>query len=151
MLVITHTRENKMISIGVHHKSSNYVKGAIAEKKVNTFLNKAGFISKILRLQGSDIIAVNRSTGEQIKLEIKFSSRNSDGKYRATTIKKNATDHRKSDYIIFLCQGVGGKCTSFIIPTKLQGDKTFLCITSNPDKYTGYLAAYREAWHLIGV
>lgn len=141
-----------MINLGVHFSSSNYVKGAIAEKQVASLLRKQGFSAKILRLSGSDIIATNKATGERIKIEVKFSAKNSDGKYRATTIKKGATDHRKSDYIIFVCQHAHNRtnCTCFIIPTKIQGDKTFLCVTSNPDTYSGKLSTYKEAWHLLG-
>lgn len=141
------------IQLGVHFKSSNSAKGAIAEKRVAQFLRKNGFKAQVLTYGGTDIIATNKNTGEKIRLEIKFSSINKDGKYRATTIKKNATDHRKSDYIIFVCQPPlkGGACTAFIIPASVQQDKTFLCVTSNPETYRGYLAEYRNRWDIIGL
>ncbi len=141
------------ISLGVRFKSSNSAKGATAEKSVARFLRANGFTAKVLTYGGTDIIATNKTTGEKIRLEVKFSSVNKDGKYRATTIKQGATDHRKSDYIVFVCQPkyTGGECTVFVIPSSVQGEKTFLCVTSNPETYSGYLAAYRNRWDYIGL
>lgn len=140
-----------MIKLGVHFKASNTAKGARAELAVAKHLRTIGYTAKVLTLSGTDIIATNKSTGEKIRIEVKFASQGKDGKYRATTIKKNCTDHRKSDFIIFVCQNPldGGNCTSFIIPSEEQGEKTFLCVTSNPVTYNGKLSVYRNAWDLL--
>lgn len=140
-----------MIKLGVHFKSSNTAKGAIAEKAVASQLRKQGFKVKRLRLSGHDLEVTNVKTGEIIKVEVKFSSQNIDGKFRATTIKQGATDHRKSDVIIFVCQPkfTGGDCTTFVIPSNVQGNKTFLCVTSNPETYSGKLSVYKERWDLV--
>lgn len=140
-----------MIKLGVNFKSSNSRKGALTENYVAKYLRSIGYKVEVCRLSGYDLLATNKITGEVLKIEVKFSSRNNDGKYRATTIKRDATDHRKSDFIIFVCQNIldGGNCTEFIIPCKDQGDKTFLCVTSNPVTYNGKLSVYKNAWHLL--
>lgn len=138
-----------MLQIGIHHKSSRAARGALAEKKTAALLRSMGYKVKRLYHGGSDLIVTNPTTGQTAKIEVKFSSKNIDGKYRATTIKNNATDHRKSDVIIFVCQGLGGRCTEFIIPTKIQKNKTFLCVTSDPVTYNGKLSKYRNAWHML--
>ncbi len=140
-----------MITIGVRFKSSNTAKGATAEKAVASQLRSQGYKVKRLRLSGHDLEVTNPSTGEIVKIEVKFSSQNKDGKFRATTIKQGATDHRKSDVIIFVCQPkfTGGDCVTFIIPSKVQADKTFLCVTSNPNTYSGKLSEYKERWDLV--
>lgn len=140
------------ITIGANFKSSRTRKGTIAELAVAKHLRKTGFKANVLTYGGTDIIATNKTTGEVLRIEVKFSSVNKDGKYRATTIKHGKTDHRKSDYIVFVClpKYTGGDCTTFVIPVSVQGNKHSLCVTSNPATYKGKLASYREAWELLG-
>jgi hypothetical protein len=143
-----------MIDLYVHFKDSNVSKGTRAELKVAQYIRKQGYTVRHLKRGGSDLVATHKATGKVIRLEVKYSSRNLDGKYRATTYKLDKygkTDHRQSDYIVFVCQNIldGGRCTSFVIPTNIQSDKTFLCVTSNPVTYSGKLSPYREAWGSI--
>lgn len=143
-----------MIKLGVHFQDSNTSKGTRAELKVAAHLRKLGYKVSVLRHAGYDLLITDKVTGETKRIEVKFSSQNNDGKYRATTRKAGKyghTDHMKSDYIVFVCQPpkTGGKCTSFIIPSYIQGEKTFLCVTSNPVTYNGKLSSYKERWDIL--
>lgn len=141
-----------MINIHYKFKSSNTAKGTTAEMAVAKHLRSLGWQVRRLRYGGTDLLATNPLTGERLRVEVKFSSRSTyDGKYRATTYKAGCTDHHKSDVIVFVCQNpyAGGQCTSFVIPCKAQGDKTSLCVTSNPVTYSGKLAVYKEAWPTV--
>jgi Domain of unknown function (DUF3883) len=145
---------NMNIQFNFHLASSNTLKGSIAEHAIARYLRKIGYKAKVMRHAGYDILAVNKSTGETIRIEVKVSTQNKDKKYRATTYKYGRyghTDHTKSDVIIFLCQlpYTAGQCVPFIIPTQAQGNKTFLCVTSNPLTYNGKLAQYRNDWSMF--
>lgn len=139
------------LTLNFHFQSSNVLKGSIAENVIAKYLRKIGYKARVMRHAGFDILATNKQTGEVIRIEVKVSTKNKDGKYRATTYKYDRygkTDHSKSDVIIFLCQlpYTGGECVPFIIPTNTQGTKSFLCVTSNPLTYAGKLASYRNNW-----
>lgn len=137
------------ISISYSFKSSRARRGAIAEKQLMKALQANGYTVSRLHLGKTDLIA--RKGDKVIRIEVKFSSLNKDNKYHATTIKRNATDHRHSDVIVLLCQlpYSGGQCVPFVIPVSAQGDKHHICITSNPLTYSGYYAQFRNAWDNI--
>lgn len=137
------------ISIDYHFKSSRARKGFIAETQLAQYFRTQGYEVVHLRNGGTDLIISRNGTSH--KIECKFASRGNDGKWRATTIKIDSTDHRKSDFIVFLCQLPygGGECVPFIIPVSAQGNKPHIVITSNPATYSGKYSEYRNNWKLI--
>ena len=125
--------------------------GYAAEKIMVKYLrSKYSHEYKIRRKKyaGHDIQMTHKVTGEIIRIEIKAARQGKDKKYRATTYKRNHTDYRKSDIIIFLAFNPvdkGRYATPFIIPT-VTWDKNYIAITSNPQTYNGAIAKYRNAW-----
>jgi hypothetical protein len=132
----------------LHNKwlNSHTAFGAYGEQRAASLLWRLGLM--VIPSKGCDLIAVNRSTGERWRIEVKTAKRSNDGKYRFTCIKRNHTHTNKSDIVICLAYD-GGEFGPFIIPVKDIIGKSSVCITSNPNTYNGKYAKYKNNWSLL--
>jgi hypothetical protein len=141
------------LSLGLYALARPNQLGAKCEAMTVTYLRK--LLPRKYRVtlhygQGYDISISDRKTGELLlTIEVKASRKAIDGKYRATTFKENCTDLRKSDVVIMWCVMDGGIAVPYIIPTKILGRKSSVCITSSPEKYSGKYAKYLKATNPI--
>ncbi len=137
------------LNVGVYFKSSHAARGAMAEKQLAKALRKAGYTVKRHYNKGNDLTVISPD-GVITKIEVKFSSLNKDGKYRATCYN-TTQDASKSDVIVLLCQQEkrGGKLIPFIIPVSQVNTKRIVITNKCPESYNGKLAEYRNNWSII--
>lgn len=119
--------------------------GAIGEQLVYHALTSAGNIVSAVhpREQRGDLRVITPH-GEVLRVEVKTARRASDNKWHFTLRKKGKTDHTHSDVVILLCVTLTGYCVPFVIPTKRLIHQQQACITSDPYRYTGKFASYRQ-------
>lgn len=55
----------------------------------------------------------------------------------------------RGEFALILVADTSKKRVVFIVPGSQVGDRTHLQITSHPEKYTGWLAQYRDKWSVI--
>lgn len=94
--------------------------------------------------KGPDIVLINAISGQLVNIEVKAARRGRDGKYRATIWKDGHADAWRHSDIVLFWNVVSGTMLAvpFIIPVS-EIDTTFLCVSSNPMKYSGKWKAYR--------
>lgn len=59
------------------------------------------------------------------------------------------TSHRQTDWLLILIADYRGTKYTFIVPGGLVLDRTHIQITSHPNKYRGWLAAWLNRWEII--
>lgn len=125
---------------------TNYSKGLKAEKAIATRLRRLGYKVQHLFLGGCDLIATHKETGENFRIEVKFSSINSAGYFSATTYKRNHTDYKDSDVLIMVCERKNGLRECYVIPTGAINAHT---VKIGSKGYNGKYATYKEAWDVM--
>lgn len=97
-----------------------------------------------------DLRVVDKQTGQVTKVECKTARRAVDGKWRFTLTSTGTgrTDYRHSDVVVLIAvHDVTGTVTPFVIPVDQLGDRCQVCISSQPDRYAGRWADYRQSPH----
>ena len=60
----------------------------------------------------------------------------------------------KFDYedrvVVFIAEEKNGLRHPYIMPGAIPSQRTSIALSSHPDRYTGYLAAFRENWAIVG-
>lgn len=115
--------------------------GRLGEFTVWNALECAGYTVRRARMFQGDLRCVSPD-GEIYYVEVKTARRGRDGKWRARLYKRGCTDHRHADLVVLLAV-VGVRAVPFVIPVRdLPGRQCV--ITSDPERYAGRLAAFRQ-------
>lgn len=120
--------------------------GALGEQLIAQYLQRAGYAVSTPHERGD--LSVVLPTGEILAIEVKTARKSKDGAYRFTLYKywqgRVCADHSNTNFVILVCVQRSGYAVAFVVPTRdLQG-KTAVGITSEPRKYHGWLAPYRQ-------
>lgn len=59
------------------------------------------------------------------------------------------TSHRLTDWLLILVADVNGDRYPYIVPGGIVLDRTHIQLTSHPNKYRGWLAAWLNRWEII--
>lgn len=125
--------------------------GKLGELLAYDLLTTAGYaVVMTAHGEAGDLRAIDPSTGVIYTVEVKTARRDKDGHWRASLKKTSKTgrvktDHMQSDYVIFLCVLLSGRCVPFVIPTSKIAHLRSLKVRTHPEKYDGWLARYRQS------
>lgn len=75
--------------------------------------------------KGWDLTVIDKLTGEKFRVEVKSSRRNKDGRFVFNLYKRNHTDARKSDLVVFLLVEANGNIHLVIKPSRDLVGHTF--------------------------
>lgn len=59
------------------------------------------------------------------------------------------TSHQKSEWLLVALAHVGKQIVPYLVPGSLVAARPHLQLTSPPDRYRGWLAAFREEWDMV--
>jgi hypothetical protein len=136
--------------------SSNQKMGFKAEKWVKAKLEKMGFDVEMhpdwqakscdLIVNGSLVIEVKESNERTRKYTTK------DGRTRFYPwFQINTTSIDTQDRVlVFVAKDKLGIRHAYVMPGAIAGERSSMCLSSHPDRYTGYLSAFRECWDIVG-
>ena len=115
--------------------------GRLGEFTVWNALERAGYHVRRARMFQGDLHAISPD-GEIFHVEVKTARRGGDGKWRACLQKRGCCDHKHADLVVLLAV-CGVQAVPFVIPAaKLPGRQCV--ITSDPQRYAGRLAVFRQ-------
>jgi Holliday junction resolvase-like predicted endonuclease len=112
-------------------------------------LERAGYVVSRAKEgdKRGDLLAVDTSTGEMIRVEIKTSKRGSDGIYRFCIERRIGarvcTSAHHSDFLILLAVTKPGTVYPFVIPVT-DGLPKSISMSGHPAQYTGKYARFRQ-------
>ncbi len=120
--------------------------GALGERLAAGLLEKAGYLVSFTRYgeKRGDLVAIDQTTGEVIRIEVKTSRRGKDRRWRFTLHKRGCTDHRHADVVILLAVLKSGRAIPFVVPVEAIQHVHAVTICSHPEAYGGKLAVYRQ-------
>lgn len=119
------------------------VLGWMGEMTVRQQLTTCGYTVRPGRRNEGDLHAVDHTTGQKLRIEVKTALRSIDHKWRFLLFKHGRTDYRFSDVVILLAVLDDFRYIPYTIPVQHLGQRSQLCITSHPATYAGWLSAYR--------
>lgn len=117
--------------------------GWMGEVTVSQQLQAAGYHVQPGRAGEGDLRAIDTRTGQILRIEVKTALQSIDRKWRFLLWKPGHTDYRHSDVVILLAVLDDYHYVAFAIPRADLGQRSQLCISSNPATYKGWLASYR--------
>jgi hypothetical protein len=126
--------------------------GMMGEQIVYHMLASAGYIVSNTHPgeQRADLRVITPH-GEVLRVEVKTARKACDGKWHFTLRKKGKTDHSHSDVVILLCVMLTGFCVPFVIPTARIVHQQQACINSDPYRYKGKFARFRQPLHKLSL
>lgn len=119
--------------------------GAMGEQTAAALLRQSGYtVSHTGRGERrGDLRAVDPTTGEMWRVEVKTARRSKSGRWKWSLRKPGHTDIGDADIVLLLAVLKSGRAVVFVVPTGAFGDvKTFECRT-HPEDYAGRFAVYR--------
>lgn len=127
----------------VNTKPSRNALGWMGEVTIQRQLEAAGYQVRLARRGEGDLHVVDPHTGWVLRIEVKTAMRSTDRKWRFTLWSKGRTNYRNSDVVILLAVLDDYQYIPYTIPVANLGQRSQLCITSNPQSYKGWLSVYR--------
>lgn len=126
---------------------SRHVLGTQGEQLVYRAISQLGYKVTYTRRgwEHGDLRAIQPETGEILNIEVKTARQACDGKWRFTLLKRGCTSHAGVDFVILLAVVEWGKPVPFVIPQKAVAAQHQAVITSDPKRYAGKLACYRQS------
>lgn len=99
-----------------------------------------------------DMTLVNKR-GQVIQVEVKAArarARELGNGYKGVRLSFNNMRGDGTAHVYWLRAWWEGEVTDFFVPAKVMAEKTStVCITSDPKKYKGWLAEYRDRWDIL--
>lgn len=123
--------------------------GLYGETWAAAALERAGYVVSRAKEgdKRGDLCAVDTSTGEMIRVEVKTSRRGSDGIYRFCIERRIGarvcTSAHHSDFLILLAVTKTGTVYPFVIPVT-DGLPKHISFCGHPDLYTGKYSKFRQ-------
>lgn len=118
--------------------------GTLGELTAWRLLESAGYVVSKASKRRGDLRVVCRETGEITQVEVKCARRGKDKKWRFLLWKNGQQDHRHADVVILLAVLEWGETIPYVVPVSRLADQKQCVITSDPRKYAGKLAVYRQ-------
>lgn len=120
--------------------------GKLGERLAALLLEQNGYIVSHQRVgQRKGDLKVIDPDGQIHRIEVKTARRSKDRKWRFLLYKSGEQDYRNSDYVLLLAVTRSGDTVPFLIPVAdLKQPRSIICISSNPRRYSGKWAAYRQ-------
>lgn len=119
--------------------------GQLGETLAALLLEKNGYQVTHTRIgQRRGDLQVIDTDGQIHRIEVKTARRSKDKKWRFLLYKQGEQDYRDADFVLLLAVTASGQTIPFLIPTAEIGQRSIICITSNPRQYTGRWAAFRR-------
>lgn len=89
-------------------------------------------------------LIVFRESGEVVRIEVKTARRGKDRKWRFTLEKTGCTSAQNADLLVLLAITTSGDFIPFVLPVSAIAGRRHIVITSQPERYGGQFAQFRQ-------